>query len=520
MLPTSLPLILISSLAALSASAALTVPSIFADDMVLQRDRALPVWGWTDPGQAVTVQFGTAQATATSAADGRWEVALPAQAASRQGASLKISNASGETRTFKNVLVGDVWILGGQSNIGWSVKQSAEATEAAARANYPWLRYFTQHPIEGACDTPAQDVKGGRWHACRPGSVDHFSAVGFFFAEALHTALGDGVPIALVQTAMGGTAIESWIAQAPLESIPAGQVGAKFFRDAVATFEAKKTAWLAAKAAYAQQAAAAKAAGLPEPEMDPALKKEPAGLSRPMLPSALFNGKVAPLQPFAVRGVLWYQGEANASDTASAKRYGDLLPLLITTWRAGWQDPALPFIVIQLPGYGAGSSKWADWPTLRAQQAATVARTPGSALVCTIDLGEKDNIHPARKQPVGERAALVARRHVYGDKTAISEGPRFLKAERAGAKILLRFSHTGALLTTNAAAPVGLEIAGANGKFSPIEPKLAGDALIVTPPGNLIPPLSLRYAWANWPAATISDASGLPLAPFQTQISR
>ena len=503
-------------LSALSAHAALVVPSIFGDGMVLQRDRAIPVWGWAEPGARVTVEFAACKADATAGADGRWDTQLPAQPASASGRDLIIQTGS-ETRRLRYVLVGDVWLLAGQSNMGWSVSQSAEAVAAKARANYPWLRAFTQFPIEGAADQPAQDVKGGKWQAATPASVGNWSAVGFYFAEALQPHLEKNVPVALIHTPMGGTNIESWIDLASLESLPAGRIGAKFLRTAVAQSLEKTAEWSAAKAAWQKQADAAKAAGQPAPALDKSLAKEPAGLKYHNLPSVLFNGKVAPLQPFALRGVVWYQGEANAADTAGAKRYADLLPLMIERWRAGFREPALPFLIVQLPGYNH-PGKYADWPEMRAQQAAVCARVPATALVVTLDLGERDNIHPTRKQPVGERAALVARKLVYGEASLVDQGPRFLSAARTGSAIRITFTHTGALSTRDAAAPTGFAVAGADGAALPAAARIEGDAIVVTVPATLQGPVTVNYAWKNWPEANVADATGMPLMAFRTTV--
>lgn len=501
-------------LSALSTHAALVVPSIFGDGMVLQRDRALPVWGWAEPGARVAVEFAAFKADAIAGADGRWETQLPAQPASASGRELTIQTG-GETRRLRDVRVGDVWLLAGQSNMGWSVTQSAEAVAAKARANYPWLRAFTQWPIEGAADQPAQDVKGGKWQTATPSSVGNWSAVGFFFAEALQPHLEKNVPVALIHTPMGGTAIESWIDLASLESLPAGRIGAKFLRDQVGVSLKKNAEWYAAKAAWQQQADAAKAAGQPAPALGESLAKEPAGLKYHNLPSVLFNGKVAPLQPFALRGVVWYQGEANAANTDAAKRYADLLPLMIERWRAGFRDPALPFLIVQLPGYNP-PGKWADWPEMRAQQAAVCARVPATALVVTLDLGERDNIHPTHKQPVGERAALVARKLVYGEASLADQGPRYRSAARAGSAIRITLTHTGALSTRDAGAPTGFAVAGADGNSLPAAACIEGDAVVVTVPATLQGPVTVSYAWKNWPEANVADATGMPLTAFRT----
>jgi sialate O-acetylesterase len=272
---------------------------------------------------------------------------------------------------------------------------------------------------------------------------------------------------------------------------------------------------LAAKATWQQQADAAKAAGQPVPALDKSLAEEPVGVKPHNLPSVLFNGKVAPLQPFALRGVVWYQGEANAASTDAAKRYADLLPLLIERWRAGFREPALPFLIVQLPGYNS-PSKWADWPEMRAQQAAVCARVPASALVVTLDLGERDNIHPTRKQPVGERAAVVARKLVYGEASLADQGPRYLSAARTGSAIRITLTHTGALSTRDAAAPAGFAVVGADGASLPAAARIEGDAIVVMVPSTLQGAVTVSYAWENWPEQNLRDASGLPLAPFIT----
>jgi sialate O-acetylesterase len=496
--------------AALSLHAALEMPSIFSDGMVLQRDRPIAVWGWADSGTSVAVEFASAKVSAIAGADGRWETQLPAQPASDSGREL-IIQAGSETRRLRDVLIGDVWLLAGQSNMGWSVTLSAEAVAAKARANYPWLRAFTQFPIEGAADKPARDVKGGKWHTATPATVGNWSAVGFYFAEALQPHLEKNVPVALIHTPMGGTTIESWIDLASLESLPAGRIGVKFFRDAVAQSLEKKNAWLAAKATWQQQADAAKAAGQPAPPLAESLAKEPVGLKYHNLPSVLFNGKVAPLQPFALRGVVWYQGEGNAANTDAAKRYADLLPLIIERWRVGFRDPALPFLIVQLPGYNH-PAKWADWPEMRAQQAAVCARVPATALVVTLDLGERDEIHPTHKQPVGERAALAARKLVYGESQLADQGPRYVSATRSGETIRIKLTHTGALSSD----PTGFELVDASGTATPATARIEGDEVLVSVPTTMQGGVTVAYAWKNWPEANICDTTGLPLAPFRT----
>lgn len=496
-----------------TAQARLLVPSIFGDGAVLQRDKPLAVWGQAAPGASVSVAFAGLSASGVAAPDGRWRVELPPLAASAQGRPLEIS-VGAERLVARDVRVGEVWLLGGQSNIGWSLAQSTGGAEAAASAAaLPLLFSFQQHPNAGASPTPATDVREGRWLALTPATAPHQSAVGFHFARALRAHLGPDIPLALVHTAMGGTAIESWLDADALASSAAGRTGAAFFRAEHQKWLARKAAWDAALAAWTAEAESARAAGRPAPQKPAELAKEPEGVRAHQLPSALFHGKIAPLQPFALRGVLWYQGESNASDTAAAARYGELLRLLVGRWREGFGDAALPFLIVQLPGYGK-TSRWADWPRLRAEQAAVAATTPGCALVVTLDLGEHDDIHPRDKRPVGERAALVARRFVYHDSSAPAEAPRLLAAERAGPELRLRFASTGALSTRDGAAPRGFVWVGENGETRPLAgARLEGSTLVAPLPSSAA--FTLRHAWANWPDANLTDASGLPALPFQ-----
>lgn len=490
---------------------ALEVPSIFGDHMVVQRDRPITMWGWAEPGAEIEVEFGARRAAGLAGPDGRWEAALPAEEANAQGRELMIRSGD-QVRRIADVVVGDVWILAGQSNMGWSVEQSTGAAEAKARAAYPWLRAFLQWPMQGASEKEERDVKGGGWRVASPETVGAFSGVGFFFAEALREA---GVPIGLVHTPMGGTAIETWLPSDVIRSLPEAGVGAEFFRRKVAEHEAALAAWREATAEWKRAADQARAEGRPVPDAPP----EPKGLARHNLPSALFNGKVRPLQPFAARGVLWYQGESNASDAASSRRYGPMLEALITSWRRGWRDESLPFVVIQLPGYeNPKNPAGADWSGLRAQQAEVAARVPHTHLVVALDLGERGDIHPPDKQSVGERAARVVRRHVFADKNVTAEGPRFVAAHRDGQDIVLRFETNGALTAGPGMLPGDWQISGADGHWHDAPPAITASEIRLPIPSAVQGPIRVRYAWQNWTAGAVRDGSGLPLAPFEATI--
>jgi sialate O-acetylesterase len=366
--------------------------------------------------------------------------------------------------------------------------------------------------MQGASEKEERDVKGGGWRIASPETVGGFSGVGFFFAEALREP---GVPIGLVHTPMGGTAIETWLPADVIRTLPEAGLGAEFFRRKVAEHEAALAKWREANEEWKKAADQARAEGRPVPDAPP----EPKGVARHNLPSALFNGKVRPLQPFAARGVLWYQGESNATDTETSRRYGPMLEALITSWRRGWRDESLPFVIIQLPGYeNPKNPTGPDWPGLRAQQAEVVARVAHTHVVVALDLGERGNIHPADKASVGERAARVVRRHVFGHMDVVAEGPRVAAAKREGQNIILRFETTGALEAGPAMLRTDWQVSGADGPWHEAPPEVATSEIRLRLPDNAQGPFRVRYAWQNWTAGAVRDGSGLPLAQFEMAV--
>ncbi|QHI68836.1 sialate O-acetylesterase [Tichowtungia aerotolerans] len=362
-----------------STQAELWLPSIFGDGMVLQCDKPVPVWGEADSGAEVTVEFAGQTKSGVTSDSGKWQVIFDPMPASSKPRKLSVHSSLDTSHlTFSNVLVGEVWILAGQSNMGWPLKNCDGGPEAAATADYPWLKIFKQWPNHGACDEPARDVTGGQWVSCNPQQAAQLSGVGFFFARELQKSLPEGTPLAVINTQMGGTYAECWIDFQTLENTPSAT-----------------------------------------PFLDKAAKEIEPGVSDPKgywgennfrRPGALFNGKVAPLQPMAARGVIWYQGEGN-SQKWLAPGYAGTLTALINSWRAGFEDLALPFLVVQLPhyNYGAGS----DWPAIRTAQAQVAEAMDGVEMIVTIDCGRDDQIHPPDKKPVGERLAKTALQTVY-----------------------------------------------------------------------------------------------------------
>jgi sialate O-acetylesterase len=463
------------------ARADIQLPSIFGDGMVLQSGKPVPVWGEAAAGSEVTVEFSGQKKSAVASEDGKWRVTLDSMSVSSKPHNLTISsNSNTPILQYSNIQIGEIWILAGQSNMGWPLSKSAGGPEAAAGADYPWLRIFNQWPNQGVCDEPAKDVKGGQWAVCTPGTAGSISGVGFFFARALQSALPPDTPIALINTQMGGTYAECWIDFQTLENTPS----AKPFLDKAAK------------------------------EIKPGVFDDKGywGPNNFRRPAGLFNGKVAPLQPFAARGVIWYQGEGN-SQKWLASGHAQTLTALITSWRIGFEQPELPFLVVQLPRFGAGAGN--DWPAVRAAQAQVARELPKVELAVTIDCGEEAEIHPADKQPVGERLAWLAQAKVYGLDVLFS-GPVLQSAEKSDGALILRFDFAAGLHFAGGEAK-GFEIFGADQKFLPAQAEILQDGTVKVFSPETSNPASVRYGWFNWGEVSLFNGAGLPAAPFTTE---
>jgi len=482
--------LIIASISATQAE--LWMPSIFANGMVLQAEKPVPVWGEAEAGAEVTVEFapstGPGQAgqkkSAVADSSNHWKITLDPMPASSKPWNLIISsNRKSEinNRKFSDVLVGEVWILSGQSNMGRPLSSCDDGAAAAANADYPWLKIFKQWPNQGAANEPARDVTGGQWATCNPKQAAQLSGVGFFFARELQKALPPNTPIALINTQMGGTYTECWIDLQTLEKTPSARP-------------------------YLEKAAKEIKPG----ESDP---KSYWGDNNFRRPAALYNGKVAPLQPFAARGIIWYQGEGNSQQWLASGHAGTLTAL-IQSWRSGFEQPDLPFFIVQLPRFGAG--KWSDWPAVRAAQAQVARELPGVELAVTIDLGEKEHIHPADKEPVGERLALLARAKIYGQDVECY-GPVFQGLEIKKGAALVSFANSDGLHLKGSG---GFEICGADGIFVPAHSEIMPNGTVKVSSPTVATPIAVRYAWFNWGDVSLFNGAGLPAAPFMSNTGR
>jgi len=482
-----------------AARAEVKFPAIFGDHMVLQRDTTVPVWGTAAPGEEVTVSIAGQTATAKAGADGKWSVKLAKlSAAGPHTLTVKGKN----TVNFSDVLVGEVWLGSGQSNMAMTVNRAKDFDQEQAAAKFPQIRMFTE--TSGAANS-AQSEGKGFWVVCAPDAVARFSATAYFFGREIHKALG--VPVGLINSSVGGTPIESWIAPEAQQASPELK---GFFESARNARKAADPAQAKAKfeadlAKWQEAAKKAKAAGKPAPRrpQDPVALAERKGNV-----GGLFNGKIAPLIPYAIRGALWYQGEAN-SVPEKAQFYEAQLKLLVTDWRKLWGHE-FPFAWVQLPNFGGPGR---DWPAVREAMLKTLA-LPQTGMAITIDIGEEKDIHPKNKQDVGRRLAAWALGTVYGRKVATS-GPLPAGHQVRGSEVVLSFKHTDGGLTAKGGELKGFIIAGADKQWKPAIARIEGDKVIVSC-ATLKQPVAVRYAWENWPACNLCNGAGLPASPFRT----
>ncbi len=497
-----LRLIALGLAAATSALADITFAPLFRDGAVLQRDQPLVVWGEAAAGEKVEITFRSQDATVITRADGRWQATLKAEPASPVPSELTASGAN--TVTVRNVLVGDVWLCSGQSNMVFLVRNAANAESEMAAARFPLIRQFKVPNV--VAEKPAAEV-GGSWVACTPETVGAFSAVAYYFARELHQK--SGVPIGLVTSAWGGTQIEGWMSDATLRADPAWPEIKARWEQTLAGYPAAMAAHEQALAKWQAGAAAAKGAGKSSARSKP---RAPEGPGSRWMPAGIYHAMIAPLVPYALRGVIWYQGETNAPRHTE---YASLFTGMIQQWRSDFGQP-LPFYFVQLANFENREGNEGDgWAYLREAQARAL-KLPATGMAVTIDVGDPKNIHPTNKQEVGRRLALHARKQLYGEKIE-TDGPVFTGAKREGTALRVTFSHASGLKLEPAKddGRVSFEIAGADKKFVPAEARVDGNAVIVS--AAAVPePVAVRYAWRNSPDARLYNRAGLPAAPFRS----
>jgi sialate O-acetylesterase len=489
--------------------------SIFNDHMVLQQGMSVPVWGWADPGEQVSVSFADQKQTAVAGADGKWMVHL---ANLKIAAPAEMTLSGKNSITIKDVLVGEVWLGSGQSNMEFTVSVNAKRfagvnneTQEIAAADYPTIRMYTvQQPVwDSKVDQPFDDAPG-HWDVCSPKTVGAFSAVGYFFSRQLQKAINQ--PIGFINTSYGASVAQAWISKDVLSADPR-------FKPMVESLAPQLAAY---DAGAADRAAARAANPAPIPQTSPASRastrgarggrgrggaRGPANPRGNHSPYMLWNSMLHPVQPYAIRGVLWYQGE---SIIGSTETFSQLNEALITSWRREWGEGDFPFYFVQLAAQDANSNR----PEVREAQAQAL-KVPNTAMAVTIDIGDKTNVHPKNKQELGDRLARIARANVYGEKIEFS-GPMVDSMQAKGNSIRINFTHVGAGLMAKDGGLKTFEIAGSDNKFVQATAKIDGDTIVVSSDAVAVPTVA-RYAWNRWPeGCNLYNKDGLPAAPFRT----
>ena len=485
--------------------------------MVLQAGRPVPIWGWADKGARITVTFADQEKTAAADKAGKWTVKLDPLKTSAQGRTLTVkSSIDNRKSTIQNVLVGEVWVCSGQSNMGWTVRQSANAEAEVAEAKYPNIRLFTVSKRPSS--SPQKDCAGS-WSPCTPDAAKNFSAVAYFFGRQLHKDLT--VPVGLINTSWGGTRVEAWTSAPALRGEKQAAELVAWWAEktrtydpatAAAQFEKASQAHRAKLAAEKKRLADAKKAGKKIKSRRLRAPRKPANPAEDRHhPSTLYNGMIAPIVPFACRGAIWYQGESNAS---RGYQYRALFPLMIRDWRKAW-GYEFTFLWVQLANFRTPNPEPVDdaWAELREAQSMTLA-LPKTAEAVIIDIGEEKSIHPKNKQDVGKRLALGARKIAYGQ-DIVHSGPRFKAIRVTGSKAVLTFDHVGGGLAAKGGKPVGFAIAGADKQFVWADATIDGKTVIVSS-DKVKAPAAVRYAWSINPACNLYNAAGLPASPFRT----
>ena len=444
------------------AISAVRLPALISDNMVLQQGRPAPIWGWADKGEVVTVKIGEQEYTAKAGDNGHWQVILKKL---KPGKVLEMSvkGSSGNSLTVKNILVGEVWICSGQSNMQWTfwkghgvLNNETELTNA----NYNYIRMFTVG--KGGAPEPAEDTKGAWLTINREnllaGGEDGASVLAYFFGRNLYKQLN--VPVGLINTSVGGTPAEKWTKREVLEANPD-----------LKTLSGKGGA------------------------------------------STLYNAMIAPLIPYAIRGAIWYQGESNID---RAYQYRTLFPAMIANWRADWKQGDFPFGFVQIAPYRYTDQNPGYYPELCEAQAMTLKSSPNTGMVVTADIGDLTNIHPKNKPEVSRRLLLWAMAKVYGYKQLVYSGPIYKSMKIKGNQIILNFDYCHSGLKSGDGKPLSeFTVAGADKVFVPAKGEIIGKTVVVSS-DKVANPVAVRYAWHDDAQPNLANKEGLPASLFRT----
>jgi len=500
----------------LAARADVKLPVVIGSHMVLQREQSCPIWGWADPGEAVTVEFAGQKLATKAAADGTWSVKLRPMKANAKPQMMTISGKN--KLALEDVLVGEVWLCSGQSNMEWAVDQSDNPKEEIANGNHPRIRHL-KIPRRPS-DKPEREVPSDGWQVASSNTVAKFTAVGYYFGRTLVKELD--VPVGLLGCNWGGTRIEPWTPPAGFQAVPALK---QDFADKLDTFptEIQRTEPVMEEEKDKDGKTVFGKDG--KPVMKPVLGADKRPKQKPMVgedgkpvmtinhqsPLALYNGMVHPLVPFAIRGALWYQGESNNGE---GMLYYEKMRALIAGWRKVWGNSKLPFYYVQLAPYTYTGDPTRLAGIWEAQTAAL--EIPHTGMAVTVDIGNTKDIHPKNKQEVGRRLALWALTKDYGKKGIVYSGPLYDDMKVRGSKIELSFAHVGGGLVSRDGKPLThFTIAGEDKHFVEAKAEIVGKKVVVSSDA-VMKPVAVRFGWHQQAEPNLSNKEGLPASPFRT----
>lgn len=487
-----------------AARADVKLPAMFTDHAVLQRDMPVPVWGWAEPGEEVHVAIA-GQTHETKADDmGNWQVALKPL---KVGEPLTLVVEGKNRLQVNDILVGEVWVCSGQSNMEWPVSLATNSDLEIAGAKHPQIRLVR---VKEPGNQAAVEDFDGQWKVCSPESIGEFSAVGYFFGRELHNQLE--VPVGLIDDSWGGSACEAWIPRERLEGNPLYAELLERWNKMIKDKNFDDAKWQADNETWRKEAAEARKAGKPAPPRPKASADIAVGNARP---GNLYHARVEPVMPYAIRGAIWYQGESNAG---RAFQYREMFPLMISTWRENWKQGDFPFYWVQLADFMPEKPEPVDssWAELREAQTMTQDKLPNADEAVIVNLGEAADIHPRNKLEVGRRLARLALARDYGKKFD-SQSPRYESMEKQGDKVVLKFKDVGSGLRTVDSGDVqGFAVAGADKKWHWAEAKIQKPNHIEVSCKDVKEPVAVRYAWADNPVCNVYSESLLPLTPFRT----
>lgn len=486
--------------AKLSLTAQIKLPALVSDNMVLQRNTTINLWGWASANEKISIQleWQNTPIETTADSDGNWNVIAKTPEGSEKAYSITLEGKN--KITLHNILIGEVWLCSGQSNMFFPVGREEKTWKTGVqnyedeieKANYPAIRLFTV--ALDASQKPLNDVKGN-WKVCAPNTVNTFSAVGYFFGRNLYQNLH--IPIGLISSSWGGTKAEAWTSQQVLEADPD-------FSPILERNATKEKAYYTDLAVYYSNIRRQKLEK--DTELTKTIFKKPTRESINKEPFVLYNAMLYPLINFTIKGVIWYQGESNAE---RAYQYRSLFPAMIKNWRADWKQGDFPFYYVQIAPHQGQNAE------IREAQLMALKTVSNTGMVVTTDVGDPKNIHPIDKQTVGKRLSLLARAKTYNESGLVSSGPIYNHMKVNRQRIQIYFDYADSGLTKKGEQLTEFEIAGEDRVFYPAEAEIQGKNVVVFS-SKVKKPIAVRFAWKATPQPNLFNKENLPASPFRT----